>query len=355
MRRRAPSDTTPSAREPRRVVFLATPCWAGVDLIGALDLLTVTNTVLGTAGRGPGYALEVVAAGSGPVTTWPGLQLVAERPYTSARGAIDTLIVGAFDDPDVARRDPRLIAWVRRTARRTRRVAALCSGVFLLAEAGLLDGRRHHALDILWGARPTLSASDPRSRADLRPRSRRLHVGGEHGEHRPRAGPGRGRLWPAGGAIGSPPHGPLPQAPVGTGSDECAPFNRSRGARRPARAPVLDRRPHRGRLGRCGAGPPCCHEPAQLLPRLLPRARRQPARFVERARVEAARQLLEDTQAGVDAIAARCGFGSAETMRAAFQRVLRVSPHAYRARVASGNGRHVSPGSSLNGAPSRTT
>jgi transcriptional regulator GlxA family with amidase domain len=76
---------------------------------------------------------------------------------------------------------------------------------------------------------------------------------------------------------------------------------------------------------------------------------------VERARVEAARQLLEDTQAGVDAIAARCGFGSAETMRAAFQRVLRVSPHAYRARVASGNGRHVSPGSSLNGAPSRTT
>jgi transcriptional regulator GlxA family with amidase domain len=142
MRRRAPSDTTPSAREPRRVVFLATPCWAGVDLIGALDLLTVTNTVLGTAGRGPGYALEVVAAGSGPVTTWPGLQLVAERPYTSARGAIDTLIVGAFDDPDVARRDPRLIAWVRRTARRTRRVAALCSGVFLLAEAGLLDGRR---------------------------------------------------------------------------------------------------------------------------------------------------------------------------------------------------------------------
>jgi transcriptional regulator GlxA family with amidase domain len=73
-----------------------------------------------------------------------------------------------------------------------------------------------------------------------------------------------------------------------------------------------------------------------------------PARFVERARVEAARQLLEDTRAGVDAIAARCGLRTAETMRAAFQRVLGVSPLAYRARVAGGDGQ-----AALNGRPAR--
>ena len=68
-----------------------------------------------------------------------------------------------------------------------------------------------------------------------------------------------------------------------------------------------------------------------------------PARFVERARVEAARRLLEETRRGVDDIAGRCGFGSAETMRSAFQRALRVSPHAYRARLAlTGNGDPVS-------------
>ena len=69
MRRRESNGVLSSAREPRRVVCLATPCSAGVDLIGALDLLTVTNTVLRTTGRGPGYAPEVVAAAPGAVTT----------------------------------------------------------------------------------------------------------------------------------------------------------------------------------------------------------------------------------------------------------------------------------------------
>jgi len=60
-----------------------------------------------------------------------------------------------------------------------------------------------------------------------------------------------------------------------------------------------------------------------------------PARWVERARVEAARRLLEESDEGVDAIAALCGFGSAETLRRAFLRQLRVAPSAYRARFRS--------------------
>ena len=56
-----------------------------------------------------------------------------------------------------------------------------------------------------------------------------------------------------------------------------------------------------------------------------------PARYVERARVRgAARQWLEDSRAGLDEVATACGFGSAETLRRAFQRLLRVSPSAYR-------------------------
>ena len=57
-----------------------------------------------------------------------------------------------------------------------------------------------------------------------------------------------------------------------------------------------------------------------------------PARFVQRARLEAACRMLEDTQRSTDDIATRCGFGSAETMRGAFQRLLHTSPQAYRAR-----------------------
>jgi transcriptional regulator GlxA family with amidase domain len=60
-----------------------------------------------------------------------------------------------------------------------------------------------------------------------------------------------------------------------------------------------------------------------------------PARFTERIRVEAARDLLADTATPIDTIAANCGFGSAETMRRAFLRVLGVGPAEYRARFRS--------------------
>ena len=57
-----------------------------------------------------------------------------------------------------------------------------------------------------------------------------------------------------------------------------------------------------------------------------------PARFVDSARVEAARRLLEDSTVGVDEIARRCGFGTAETLRRSFLRALQVSPSDYRRR-----------------------
>jgi transcriptional regulator GlxA family with amidase domain len=57
-----------------------------------------------------------------------------------------------------------------------------------------------------------------------------------------------------------------------------------------------------------------------------------PARFVERARVEAARRRLEESSLGVDAVASECGFGSAEIMRRTFLRTLRVNPADYRHR-----------------------
>ena len=60
-----------------------------------------------------------------------------------------------------------------------------------------------------------------------------------------------------------------------------------------------------------------------------------PARFVERARVEGARRRLEESTDGVDAVAAQCGFGSAEVMRRAFLRLLGVPPSAYRGRFHS--------------------
>jgi transcriptional regulator GlxA family with amidase domain len=60
-----------------------------------------------------------------------------------------------------------------------------------------------------------------------------------------------------------------------------------------------------------------------------------PARFVERVRVEAARELLENSDLDIDNVASKCGFGSNETMRRAFLRVIGVGPSDYRGRFRS--------------------
>jgi transcriptional regulator GlxA family with amidase domain len=74
-----------------------------------------------------------------------------------------------------------------------------------------------------------------------------------------------------------------------------------------------------------------------------------PARFVERARVEAAREMLEAGPTPVETVADRAGFGSAETMRRAFLRVLDVGPADYRARFGGGRPGLAGSGGSAGG------
>jgi len=355
MRRRESNGVLPAAREPRRVVCLATPCWAAVDLIGALDLLSLTNIELGSMGRRPGYALEVVAAAPGVVTSWPGLALVADRPYSGVTGDIDTLIVGPFDEPGVARRDRHLIAWLRHTARHTRRVVGLCSGGFLLAEAGLLDGRR---ATTHWEFCVELARRYPRVTLDPEP----IYV---HD---------RGVYTSAGATASIDLVLGLVEEDFGRRVAHSVALHMVLFLKRPSgqaqmSVPLSAGLAERGVLRDLQSwivdhlaedlGVPALARRVAMSPRNFFRAFSHevgitPARFVERARVEAARQLLEDTRAGVDAIANRCGFRTAETMRAAFQRVLRVSPHVYRTRVTNGGGQPGLNGQvGLNGRPLR--
>ena len=125
----------------RRVVVVAMPCNEVVEVGGILDIFYAVNEQASRTGAADaGYAAEVVS----PVETvcaWPGLRLVADRSYRAVRGPVDTLIVTGVDRPDDARRDPELVRWLARMAPRTRRVVGLCGGSFVLAEAGLLEGR----------------------------------------------------------------------------------------------------------------------------------------------------------------------------------------------------------------------
>ena len=127
---------------PRRIVMVAMPCAEVMEIGGTLDVFYAANILLAEArSSDPGYAVEVVS----PVTvvrSWPGLCIKAERSYRSVRGPIDTLVITGTDTPAEATQDGELVAWLARVAPRTRRLVGLCTGTFVLAAAGLLDGRR---------------------------------------------------------------------------------------------------------------------------------------------------------------------------------------------------------------------
>ncbi len=341
MGRRDSVRSFPPAPGPLRVVLLALPCLEAVDLIGALDVFFASNLILKeTSGRGPAYAVEIVGAERGVICSWSGLHLAADTAYSSVDGPIDTLIVGPFDDLEIARRDKRLIAWLRRVARGSRRIASFCTGAFLLAEAGLLDGR--HATTH-WTFCAELARRYPRVTVDPEP----IHVRD------------RGIYTSAGSTASMDLVLGLVEEDFGRRVAQAVALRLVLFLKRPGgqaqmsvqlSTQLAERQPLRD-LQAWIVDHPAEHLEVPGLARRLAMSPRNffriftreigvtPARFVERARVEAARRLLEETSRGVEDIAARCGFGSAETMRGAFQRVLHVSPHAYRTRVVSmGNG-----------------
>ena len=126
----------------RRVVMIAMPCSEVMEIGGTLDVFYAANVLLAEAGSpDPGYAIEVVSPVP-IVRSWPGLCIKAERSYHDIRGPIDTLIITGTDTPGEATQDVELVAWLSREASTARRLVGMCTGTFLLAAAGLLDGRR---------------------------------------------------------------------------------------------------------------------------------------------------------------------------------------------------------------------
>jgi len=331
----------PSRREALRTVVVVMPTTEAIDIVGALDVLTHANNALRSSGsRETGYAPEIVATRPGLITSWSGFKLVADHAYQAVRGRIDTLILGAADDPNTLTGDARLVAWLRRTAPQARRIAALCSGTFLLAEAGLLDGRR---ATTHWTCCGELARRYPRVAVDPEP----IYVRG------------RNIYTSAGSAASMDLVLALVEEDFGARVALAVASNLVLFLKRPGGQAQLsaqlstqlaERQPLRDLQTWIIEHPgtdlsvPALARRVAMSPRNFFRVFTQeigitPARFIQRARVEAARRMLEDTRRSIDEIAASCGFGSAETMRGGFQRILGMSPQAYRARcLESANG-----------------
>ena len=325
----APAIRVVPAAGPRRVWVLGFPDAQVLDVTGPWEVFAIANRI--GSPRAPRYALLLVAPAGDPFATSGGLSLVAHRSLAQATGPVDTLIVAGGLGTRADARDPRLIPWIRRTAGRARRVASVCSGAFLLAEAGLLDGRRAATH---WAVCETLQRRFPAVRVERDPIFVR-----------------EGRLFTSAGiTAGMDLALELVEEDFGrelalTVARWLVMFLRRPGGQSQfsvqLSAQLAERNGLREVQGWIADHPaadcsvPALARRARMSPRNFARVFRReigvtPAAYVESQRVEAARRLLESTPRSVAQVAEACGFARVETMHRAFRRVLRVAPGQYR-------------------------
>src|SRR5258708_23071151 len=144
----------------RHIVTTAYQGVSRLDLAGPLEAYQVASSFGGRRGRRMVYECSVVSAGGAAVRTANGVEIVTRSIRQVASTPIDTLIVpGAFNVDDVTR-DQELVRWVARKAPACRRVCSVCIGSFLLADAGVLDGKRAATH---WMHAPLLATRHPRA------------------------------------------------------------------------------------------------------------------------------------------------------------------------------------------------
>jgi transcriptional regulator GlxA family with amidase domain len=315
----------------RRVVIVAFPGVQTLDVHGPAEVFTTATQL----SKGNGYSVEVVATRPGPLPT-SSVALYPDRTIDRCRGPIDTLVVAGGRGVHAAARDERLLAWLKAAARRSRRVTSVCTGAFLLAEVGLLEGRR---ATTHWASCSLLASAHPGIEVEPDP------------------------IFVRDGNVTT-------SAGVTSGMDMALAFVEEDLGREVAletarwlvvfvkrpggqaqfsaqlEAQVADREPLRELQEWLpdhlddDLSVPALAKRASMSERHFARAFRDetgmtPAVYVESARVERARIFLDSGDLPVETIARQTGFGTVETMRRAFRRRVGVSPAGYRSRFRS--------------------
>jgi transcriptional regulator GlxA family with amidase domain len=317
----------------RRIAVLAFPGAQAIDVFGPVEVFSTADRLAG----GGEYKIELLAEGVGPIETSSGIRVLPDRSVTSCRGPLDTLIVAGGDGVGAALEERDLARWITRAAVRTRRVCSVCTGAFLLAEAGLLDGRRTATH---WAACEELARRHPKVRVEPDP----IFV--RDGDIATSAGVTAGIDLSL--ALVEEDLGPEAAREVarwlvlflkrpGGQSQFSVPLERAVAEHSGLRELQEWIHTHLDE----DLSVAVLAEQALMSPRNFARVFRAevgvtPAAYIEQLRVERARSLLESGEAPIEVLAAECGFGTVETFRRAFQRTVGASPSQYRERFKHG-------------------
>ena len=311
----------------RRVVIVAFPGVQTLDVTGPAEVLRVATKL-----HPPGYEVRVVAPEEGPLRTST-VAIVPDSSLGACSGAIDTLIVAGGTGTRRAEDDDTLINWLRKAASRSRRVTSVCTGAFLLAKAGLLDGRR---ATTHWASCADLAERYPAVSVEPDPifvrdgnvaTSAGVTAGMDLGLALVEEDLGREVALEAARWLVLFLKRPGGQAQF---SAQLAAQTAERQPLRELQAWIPDHLDQ-------DLSVPALARRSAMSERNFARAFRRetgmtPAAYIEGARVERARIALETGDLPVDRVARQVGFGTAETMRRAFGRRLGVSPMDYRSR-----------------------
>jgi len=316
----------------RTVAILACPQVQMLDVSGPLDVFAEANRQSGNAE----YVLRVVGVSSRAIETSSGTRIVPSATIAHGIDDLDTLLIAGAPEIRRAPRNLTMLDWVRRWAPRARRYGSVCSGAFILAASGIIDGRR---ITTHWNVAADLQREYP----DIIVEPDAIYL---------RDGP---VCTSAGVTAGMDLALALVEEDLGrelamrVASQLVMFFKRPGGQLQFSRhgAALLSGRSVLQELQRWIAAHPAenlsvttlaAH--AGLSLRHFARVFRHevgmtPAEYVETARIEAARRLLESGHEVPKRVAERCGFSDVSNLRRAFVRKLGITPAEYRKRFQS--------------------
>jgi transcriptional regulator GlxA family with amidase domain len=314
----------------RRVLIVAFPEFQALDVTGPFDVFGLASRARAGA---PAYDVALAALDAGTLRSSTGLTVIATAALRDWRRAVDTLLVAGGPGATAASADPGLLDALRRLAPRARRIGSVCTGAFVLAAAGLLDERR---ATTHWQHTSALAAKYPS--IDVEPDAIFVKDGAVYTSAGVTAGidltlalveEDHGRDLALRIARALVVFARRPGGQTQFSAHLAAEVAAEQGIRA-FQQWVLEHPDAELSVESCArrAG-----MSARNFARVFAReVGSTPAAWIEAVRVERAQALLVDTTRGIAEIAARSGFGSAESMRRAFLRRLRVSPLAYRQR-----------------------